>query len=93
MATGTEAASLNKTECDQLPAWKYKSSPISSLFPSISLCDTFCVTKQHWEHGLYLLPPNSPQFAVVKPPSSVFPAGSTEMGVAECYVYSKRQGK
>jgi hypothetical protein len=37
MATATEAASLNKTECDQLPTWKYKSFIILSVFQHFSL--------------------------------------------------------
>ena len=51
MATATEAASLNKTECDQLPTWKYKSSPILSVFQHFSLQHVLC-----YKAGLGTLP-------------------------------------
>lgn len=70
MATATEAASVNKNECDQLPTRKYKSSHIR--FFSISLSDMFCITKQDLECRLYLPSPTLLRFPWESPLSLCF---------------------
>ena len=80
MATATEAVSLNKTECDQLPTWKYKSSPILSVFQQFSLQHVLC-----YKAGLGTLPvsPSSytqPYFIGKVPLYTVSSTQNTEMG-------------
>lgn len=79
MATATEAASLNKTECDQLPTWKHKSSPILSVFQHFSLQHILC-TKLDLVHCLYLPPPTLTKFHWQSPLSTVFQCRTQKWG-------------